>query len=91
MSSEQGFYALVAIDRAANGQNSLYRMGDVTKNTSKPATSVSKGNVDASVNVPGVTAPGTTFSDVKNHASKTAIEATLSPSTSRKLLICLIA
>ena len=31
MSAEQGFYALVAIDRAANGQNSLYRMSDVTK------------------------------------------------------------
>lgn len=74
MSSEQGFYALVAIDRAANGQNSLYRMGDVTKNTSKPNTNVSKGNVDASVNVPGVTAPGTTFSDIKNHANKAAIE-----------------
>ena len=74
MSSEQGFYALVAIDRAANGQNSLYRMSDVAKNTSKPATSVSKGNVDASVSVPGVTAPGTTFSDIKNHANKAAIE-----------------
>ena len=74
MSSEQGFYALVAIDRAANGQNSLYRMDDVTKNTSKPSTSVSKGNVDASVNVPGVTAPGTTFTDIKNHANKAAIE-----------------
>ena len=74
MSSEQGFYALVAIDRAANGQNSLYRMGDAVKNTSKPNTSVSKGNVDASVNVPSVTAPGTTFNDVKNHANQTAIE-----------------
>ena len=74
MSSEQGFYALVAIDRAANGQNSLYRMGDVTKNTSKPTANVSKGNADASVNVPGVTAPGTTFSDIKNHANKAAIE-----------------
>ena len=75
MSAEQGFYALVAIDRAANGENSLYRMGDVTKNTSKPSTSVNKGNVDASVNVPGVTAPGTTFTDVKNHANQAAIEA----------------
>lgn len=74
MSSEQGFYALVAIDRAANGQNSLYRMSDVAKNTSKSATSVSKGNVDASVSVPGVTTPGTTFSDIKNHANKAAIE-----------------
>ena len=74
MSSEQGFYALVAIDRAENGKNALYRMGDVTKSTSKPASNVSKGNADASVKVPGVTAPGTTFTDIKNHANKAAIE-----------------
>ena len=74
MSAEQGFYALVAIDRAANGENSLYRMGDVTKNTAKPSTSVNKNKADASVNVPGVTAPGTTFTDVKNHVNKAAIE-----------------
>ena len=74
MSAEQGFYALVAIDRAENGKNSLYRMGDVTKNTSKPNTNINKSKADDSVNVPGVTAPGTTFSDVKNHANQTAIE-----------------
>lgn len=75
MSTEQGFYALVAIERAENGQNSLYRMGDVTKNTAKPSTTVKKGNADASVSVPAVTAPGTTFSDINNHANKAAIEA----------------
>ena len=75
MSAEQGFYALVAIDRAENGKNSLYRMGDVTKATTKPSTTVKKGSADASVSVPAVTAPGTTFSDVKNHANQTAIEA----------------
>lgn len=74
MSAEQGFYALVAIDRAENGKNSLYRMGDVVKNTSKP-TNVNKSKADASVNVPGVSAPGTTFTDVKNHTNKSAIEA----------------
>ena len=74
MSAEQGFYALVAIDRAENGKTTLYRMGDVTKSTSKPASNVSKGNADASVKVPGVTAPGTTFTDIKNHANKAAIE-----------------
>lgn len=74
MSAEQGFYALVAIDRVENGKNSLYRMDDVVKNTSKP-TNVNKSKADASVNVPGVSAPGTTFTDVKNHANKTAIEA----------------
>ena len=75
MSAEQGFYALVAINRAENGKNSLYRMGDVTKATTKPSTTVKKGSADASVSVPAVTAPGTTFSDVKNHANKAAIEA----------------
>lgn len=75
MSAEQGFYALVAIDRSENGKNSLYRMGDVTKATTKPSTTVKKGNADASVSVPAVSAPGTTFSDVKNHANQTAIEA----------------
>ena len=74
MSAEQGFYALVAIDRAENGKNSLYRMGDVKKNTSKPNTNINKSKADSSVNVPGVTAPGTTFSDVKKHANQTAIE-----------------
>lgn len=75
MSAEQGFYALVAIGRAENSKNSLYRMGDVTKNTAKPSTTVKKGSADASVSVPAVSAPGTTFSDVKNHANQTAIEA----------------
>lgn len=75
MSAEQGFYALVAIDRAENSKNSLYRMGDVTKNTAKPSTTVKKGSADASVSVPAVSAPGTTFSDVKNHSNQTAIEA----------------
>ena len=80
MSAEQGFYALVAIDRAENSKNSLYRMGDVTKNTAKPSTTVKKGSADASVSVPAVSAPGTTFSDVKNHANQTAIEALASRS-----------
>ena len=75
MSAEQGFYALVAINRAENGKNSLYRMGDVIKATTQPSTTVKKGSADASVSVPAVTAPGTTFSDVKNHANKAAIEA----------------
>lgn len=75
LATEQGFYALVAITRAENGQNSLYRMGDVTKTAAKPNTSVKKGSADPSVRVPAVSAPGTTFLDVKNHANKAAIEA----------------
>ena len=74
MATEQCFYALVAADRAENGKNSLYRMNDVVKNTAKPNTNINKSKADDSVNVPGVTAPGTTFSDIKNHANKAAIE-----------------
>ena len=75
MATEQCFYALVAADRAENGKSSLYRMNDVVKNTAKPNTNINKSKADDSVNVPGVTAPGTTFSDIKNHANKAAIEA----------------
>ena len=75
MATEQCFYALVAADRAENGKNSLYRMNDVVKNTAKPSANVNKSKADDSVNVPGVTAPGATFSDIKNHANKAAIEA----------------
>ena len=56
MSAEQGFYALVAINRAENGKNSLYRMGDDIKATTKPSTTVKKGIADESVSVPAVTA-----------------------------------
>ena len=74
MATEQCFYALVAADRSENGKSSLYRMNDVVKNTAKPNTNINKSKADDSVNVPGVTAPGTTFSDIKIHANKAAIE-----------------
>lgn len=74
MATEQCFYALVAADRSENGKSSLYRMNDVVKNTAKPNTNINKSKADDSVNVPGVAAPGTTFSDIKNHANKAAIE-----------------
>ena len=74
MSAEQGFYALVAIDRAENGKNSLYSMSDAAKSTQKPSGEIKKGEANAAVKVPAVTAPGTTFTDVKNHANQAAIE-----------------
>ena len=39
MSTEQGFYALVAADRAANGKSSLYRMSSGSPAVSKPSAS----------------------------------------------------
>lgn len=38
MATEQGFYALVAVQRAQQGKNSLYNMSDATGNTSTPTT-----------------------------------------------------
>ena len=76
MTAEQGFYALVAVQRQRSGKNSLYRMGD--------AVSIKLPTAASSVGLPGkhvdvqkvpITAAGTTFSDVTYHANKTAIEA----------------
>ena len=78
MTAEQGFYALVAVQRQRSGKNSLYRMGDAI------SVKVSSGGPAAGAGLPGkhadvksvpITAAGTTFSDVKYHANKTAIEA----------------
>lgn len=77
MSCEQGFYALVAAQRAANGQYSLYRMSDslsIAKPASQTPGSGLPGKNPAVTAVP-VTAPGTTFYDVSGHKNQTAIEA----------------
>ena len=75
MTAEQGFYALVAVQRQHSGQNSLYRMGDVGK-TDTPAANTGAGlpGKNADVKQVPVTAAGTTFPDVTNHANKAAIE-----------------
>ena len=49
-------------------------MGDVTKNTAKPSTSVKQGQRGRFCECPRRDRPGTTFSDIKNHANKAAIE-----------------
>ena len=79
MTAEQGFYALVAVQRQRGGNNSLYRMGDAIS-VKLPQTPVSVSGAGlpgkhADVKAVPVTAAGTTFSDMKSHANKTAIEA----------------
>ena len=49
-------------------------MSDAAKSTQKPSGEIKKGEANAAVKVPAVTAPGTTFTDVKNHANQAAIE-----------------
>ena len=79
MTAEQGFYALVAVQRQRSGKNSLYRMGDAISvnltQGSGPAPGTGLPGKHADVKAVPITAPGTTFSDVKTHANKTAIEA----------------
>ena len=76
MSSEQGFYGIVAAMRAIEGKNSLYRMSDCTIRVSGNAGVTNNGlpGKHADVRKVPVTVPGTTFADITNHANKTAIE-----------------
>ncbi|MCM1149308.1 MAG: S-layer homology domain-containing protein [Butyricicoccus sp.] len=79
MASEQGLYALAAAQRANQGKNSLYRMGDVA--------AVSGGSAASEPGLPGrhadvkavpVSSPGLTFDDISGanaHANQAAIEA----------------
>ena len=77
MTAEQGFYALVAVQRLRSGKSSLYRMNDA----GTVAVPVTPGNTvglpgkHADVKSAAVTAAGTTFADVRGHANQTAIEA----------------
>ena len=79
MTAEQGLYALAAAQRQRSGKNSLYRMGDAISvkldQTSAPASGAGLPGKHADVKAVPVTASGTTFSDVKTHANKAAIEA----------------
>ena len=79
MASEQGFYALVAVRRAAQGKNSLYRMSDaITVSTSgqQPGTGLPGKHGD--VQARQVTAAGRTYPDISGenaHANQGAMEA----------------
>ena len=77
MAAEQGFYGIVAAMRAAEGKNSLYRMGDcnirVSKNTG--ADTVGLNGKHADVQKTAITAPGKTFPDISAHKNQPAIEA----------------
>lgn len=77
MATEQGFYGIVAALRAANGNNSLYRMSDAidvgTGQTATKGTGLEGKNADVKA-VP-ITSPGTTFDDVVYSDNITAIDA----------------
>ena len=77
MSTEQALYGFVAAQRAADGKNSLYRMGDAVKRGEiKPAPSMpGLPGKHADVRQLPVTKPGATFTDTASHPNRTAIEA----------------
>lgn len=78
MATEQGFYALVAAQRAVNGKNSLYRMDDAVKaaDTGTPAPSTAGlAGKNPDVQVVPIIEPGKTFPDISAHENQPAIEA----------------
>lgn len=78
MATEQGFYALVAAQRARQDRNSLYRMGDAIQtggSTAAPDPAAGLPGKHADVKKMPVTAAGKTFDDVKTHENQAAIEA----------------
>ena len=80
MASEQGFYALVAAQRAAQGKNSLYRMADAIAVSDGSSADNAKGlpGKDPAVKVMPVISPGKTFADISGahaHENQLAIEA----------------
>lgn len=77
MSTEQGFYAMVAAQRALEGKSSLYRMSDSPVSTEDGETDNAAGlpGKHADVSVKPLTKPGVTFADIAGHSNQQAIEA----------------
>jgi len=76
MSTEQALYALAAVKRAAEGKNSLYRMGDAGERLGlAPADLAGLPGKHSDVQKVPVVIPGKTFPDIKNHPNQAAIEA----------------
>ena len=74
MATEQCFYALVALRRAAESKSSLYTMNDVKKiNVASDAEGLAGKNPD--IQKMNIVNSGKTFTDIQGHKSQTAIEA----------------
>ncbi len=81
MATEQAMYTLVAMQRALDKENSLYRMHDVkastapTETTTNNDAAVGLANKNADVKATKVENEGRTFEDISNHNNKKSIEA----------------
>ncbi len=77
MATEQGFYAIVALDRAKKGKNSLYCMGDAITISQMVADASQIGLADKNPDIAKMPLvnPGKTFADISAHGNQPAIEA----------------
>lgn len=79
MASEQGFYGLIAAQRAQKGKNSLYRMSDALNiGETSPEQTVGLVGKHMDVKAANIVSPGKTFADISGanaHKNQTAIEA----------------
>ncbi|WP_113671664.1 S-layer homology domain-containing protein [Vallitalea guaymasensis] len=77
MATEQGFYGLIAVQRALKGRESLYRMRNKLDigETSSIANSVGLENKHKDIKKLRITKMGKTFKDIKGHENQSAIEA----------------
>lgn len=75
MSTEQGFYGIVSINRALNGQNTLYDMTDVKVQKKPTTSSPSKEENNNGINIKPITISGKTFNDINGHKNQKAIKA----------------
>ncbi len=75
MATEQAFYGIVAVKRATNGENSLYRMSDAISFTESSGLIDGLKDKNADVKKMNIINPGKTFADTIGHKDKTAIEA----------------
>ncbi len=80
MSTEQGFYALAAAQRAQNGKSSLYRMNDAEKRagavyTGTDAFGLPGRHPDVKQTQILAATPDKAFTDINAHKNKSVIEA----------------
>ena len=77
MATEQALYGLVAAQRALDGRNSLYRMGDAARRADFAPLPTGPGlpGKNPDIRAMPVTDPGRTFADARDHGNRAAIEA----------------
>lgn len=78
MATEQGLYAMVAIQRLRNGAESLYHMSEVAAapgGTEDKRPGAGLEGKDPDVKAMPMTAPGVTFEDIAAHKNQPAVEA----------------